>query len=237
MSREIKEDYKNLENFIESYNLKKIKENEELVNFLKPMHKNLFALMTFFVELEYQNKNHSLMDSGSIEYLKESISDMGQSLFCWIQGAYKPSSFLLRSSIETFIKSLAGMEENSIFTEKSMYKVFNIAKNTFFFNNGIELYEKIHNSYKLLCEVAHTASMEKMAHISALKTFPLFSKNNATLLSIEFCKLSTAILSLLYINYYSLVCKMHHKNMNNFMKAIPKNIKKTVNEEMANKTN
>lgn len=128
MSREISDDLKLLEQFIRDFNLSGVSGNQELINKVKPMHKKLYSLMTFVVEVDHVNATQSVISENGLNFLKESISDLGQALFCWIQGAYKPSSLILRSSIETFIKSISGEEILSVYQEKSMYKVFDIAK-------------------------------------------------------------------------------------------------------------
>ena len=127
MTREISADFQILEEFIQKFNLSTIAGNQELLRQIKPMHKKLYSLMTFVVEVSYSNKNGNLFTDNGLRYLKESVSDLGQALFCWIQGAYKPSNLILRSSIETFIKSISGEKEPTIYKEKSMYKVFDIA--------------------------------------------------------------------------------------------------------------
>ena len=102
MTREITADYNKLECFIKKFKLKIVLKEKQFAKGLKPMHKNLFSLMTFYVELEHNNQSLAIIDKKCLSYLQEAVSDLGQSLFCWIQGAYKPSCFMLRSSIETF---------------------------------------------------------------------------------------------------------------------------------------
>ena len=224
MSREISADFKILTSFIDKFELSIILKEQDLLDNMKPMHKKLFALMTFISEIDQKNDEHKIFSQKGLDYLKESISDMGQSFFCWSQGAYKPSNLILRSSIETFVKAIAGQEDISIYSEKNMYKVFELAKNTNYFSSGYcqPFFAKIYSSYKDLCQVVHTAGLTNMSHISALKTFPLFSKREALSFSKEFIELATQMLCVIYVNFFGFIHIMHHKNQSNFILSIPK---------------
>lgn len=234
MSREIVQDYNTLEEFIKNFSLVSILKNPELKEIMKPMHKKLFALMTFVAEVEYKNAELNILSSDGLNYLKESISDMGQALFCWIQGAYKPSNLILRSSIETFVRAIAGQENLGAFSEKSAYQLFELAKKTSYFNSELckSFFETIYSKYKDLCEIVHTGSSANMTHISALKTFPNFSSMQAQSVCRDFILISTVMLSVIYINFSKFIHSMHHKNQNNFFRAIPRLTKRKINENL-----
>ncbi|MCP4744884.1 MAG: hypothetical protein GY874_01910 [Desulfobacteraceae bacterium] len=233
MTKEISQDFKRLSIFIEQFDLENIANKPEFLNILKPMHKKLFAMMTFIVEVEQKNSELNILSEYSLNYLKESVSDIGQSLFCWIQGAYKPANLILRSSIETFVRAVAGQEKHEIFSEKNAYKIFEIAQTTTCLNSAIskEFFDIIHHRYKDLCKIVHTGNFAVMAHISALRTFPLFANEEAKKVGKDFIDISTGMISLVYINYYKFIHKMHYKNNNNFLCAIPRSTKKKINTE------
>ncbi|HDL00790.1 MAG TPA: hypothetical protein ENH23_00970 [candidate division Zixibacteria bacterium] len=232
MSREIAEDFVNLGVFIEEFNLSGIAKNSELLERMKPMHKKLFALMTFVAELEQKNTELKVLSPDGLNYLKESVSDMGQALFCWIQGAYKPANLILRSSIETYVRAIAGQNNKDIFTEKSVYIVFDMAKESSYFNAEMsrEFFDSIHSKYKELCKIVHTGSAASMSHISALKTFPIFSTIEAQSVCRDFVIISTGMLSIIYINFFKFIHTMHPHNQNNLFCSIPKSTKRKVNE-------
>lgn len=234
MSREISKDYGSLEVFVGDFNLSNIANEDDFNRKMKPMHKKLFSFMTFVAEIEQKNNELHILTDESLNYLKESVSDMGQALFCWIQGAYKPANLILRSSIETFVKAIAGQEKTEIFSEKSMYRVFELAQDTSFFSSQYcqVFFGSIHSAYKDLCKIAHTANFANMAHISALKTFPLFSAEAAQSFSRDFIKISTMILSVIYVNFFKFIHTMHHKNQLNFFSSIPKATKREINENL-----
>lgn len=229
MTREIALDFNSLQDFIGAYNLAGLVQAEYVAQ-LKPMHKKLFALMTITAEIEHNNKQNKLFPALSEMYLKESVSDIGQSLFCWVHGAYKPANLILRSGIETFIKAIASQEIPEIVNEKSMYAVFDSARNTSFFSSELGKYyfAKIHQSYKRLCGIVHTAGPSNMANISALKAFPVFSKANATSVCQDVVTILTAIISIMYVCFYKFIPKMHPKNQLNFLSSIPRSTKKKI---------
>lgn len=234
MSREIAKDYETLECFITQFDLSSIAENGDIFNRLKPMHKKLYSYMTIIAEIEHKNQVLQTLSDESLSYLKESVSDMGQALFCWVQGAYKPANLILRSSIETFIRAIAGQENTEIFLEKSMYRVFEIAQGTSFFSNELSqiFLSNIHSTYKDLCKIVHTADLDNMAHISALKAFPLFSVEKSQSFSRDFMKISTMFMSVIYVNFFKFIHTMHHKNQINFLSSIPIDTKRKINEKL-----
>ena len=189
MTREIKADFQDLIEFIKSYELHTFLQNDYFT-LLKPVHKKFFSLMTITVEIEFNTPKLDILPNEGLVYLKESVSDIGQTLFCWIHGLYKPSNLLLRSGIETFIKSLSSIEEPNILYEKSVYKVFEIAKNTSFFSSelGNYYFGKLYFIYKELCKIVHSAGLSTMSQITALNTFPNFSFDHASLITNDLIK-------------------------------------------------
>lgn len=233
MSREINQDYESLEKFISEYQLEGVL-NEDFILQLKPIHKRLFALMTITAEIEHHNKTHKVLPTESLIYLKESVSDIGQALFCWVLGAYKPALLIVRSSIETFVKSISFQEIPDILNEKSMYNVFDEARKTSFFSSGLGDYyfQKIHSEYKDLCKTVHSADQSKMAHINALKTFPIFTLKDASNVSKNIVNILTSLISLLYVCFFTFIPLMHPKNQINFLSTIPKSTKQKINDQL-----
>lgn len=234
MEYEIKKDFVDLEEFIKNYSLSDIAGNIEMLDKLKPMHKKLYSMMTFIIEIEMQNKAIKLLNADSLNYFKESVSDLGQVLFCWIHGAYKPANLILRSGIETFIRATSGNGNRLVFSEKSVYKMFDMAKETQFYKSNLakDIFEKLYSEYKDLCQIVHTSGISNMAHLSALKTFPLFSTKESQNISITFNKVCSLMLIVIYSNYYKFIHMMHHKNQKNFLDSIPASIKGKVNSNI-----
>ena len=72
-----------------------------------------------------------------------------------------------------------------------------------------------------------------MSQISALKTFPHFSIENASLIKKDVVNVLTMMISIMYVCFFSFIHKMHPKNQMNFLCAIPGSTKKKVNEKMS----
>ena len=52
MSREIKKDFENLVEFVKSYDLKHLPENERFIFFVSKTHKKYFSYLTMIAELQ-----------------------------------------------------------------------------------------------------------------------------------------------------------------------------------------
>jgi hypothetical protein len=226
MSRLIKPDFQNLLKFIDEYSLSSFKNNQNIISFLSNVHKKYYAFMALISELDNTNKNDGskLLIDKQRDYLLESLSDVGNSIFLMINGAYKPSKLMLRSSIETFLKGLSIDELTDIDKEKKIYKMFDNIKATTFFN--IEprksLFNELNQSYGELSKDIHTATKKEMQHTSSLNYFPTKSEK-------EFKTISETS-SLLISNYITLVCfkfnlefhQIHHGNKKIILESIKK---------------
>lgn len=135
MSREIRHDFESLKVFFTEYNLTGFESNIKLVGLISKMHKKYFSILTFTAELKDQSssKTEPHISADQISFLTETCSDLGNSLFCLVHGAYKPAKLILRSSIETFLKAFCQDEIPDISKEKSVYSLFDKVKLLFFF--------------------------------------------------------------------------------------------------------
>ena len=231
MNREISEDFFLLRKFISEFNLEDVLKNDKFIHQIKPMHKKLYSYMTFIAEVDHRNPDEHIYSDNGIDYLKESVSDLSQAFFCWVQGAYKPANLILRSSIETFIKASVGEEQVDIYQQKSMFKVFEMSTHASCFDSDLckKSLSSLHSTYSILCEFAHSAYAHNLAQVSALRCFPSFDINESTSFYNNFINIISNILSTLYINNYRFVHTMHPKNCNNFLSGLPSSTKKMVN--------
>lgn len=183
MSRLLKEDFKELCNFIKDYGLSGILANKDAKACLSSYHKKYFAYLIIVEVLHHALGDRNLQNKPTkqqYEYLQESCSDVGQAFFLLFHGCYKGAKLLLRSSIENFLKSVSMDEDSSIITTKSVYEVFDKAKAISVFNGSKrQLHSLLHNEYALLCQDVHTANQKHMASISAMSHFPSFLPNEA----------------------------------------------------------
>ncbi|WP_347159414.1 hypothetical protein [Pontibacter chitinilyticus] len=229
MSREINEDFSSLVAFLKGYNLTSLAINEDFLKIISQLHKKYFAYLTFIAELTYLQKKGqaTALSVKQIEFITESCSDVGSSIFVMTQGAYKASRMMLRSSIETFIKGFNLDEIPDLDSEKSVYAIFDKVKALSFFQiePNKALLESIHQDYKLLCKDTHTATALNMRHITAMKYFPSFDIAEATQLKEFSIRLVSNYNTLLGIKYNSLFHLMHYKNKENILESIQRKFK------------
>ena len=135
MSRRVKDDFGKLIEFFGSYSIEPNIKNTEFQTFLSTYHKRYFAYLTFIAELsQYQSKALlSGLNDSQYRFYAESCSDCGLALFDSVNGNYKGSRLLQRSSIENFMKAISLDEDTTIDQEKSVYTLFDRAKAISFF--------------------------------------------------------------------------------------------------------
>jgi hypothetical protein len=218
MSREINKDFNHLKTFIENYSVKSLFSEDEFEEIISQYHKKYYAFLTLLAEFQ------GIVDEGQYEYLLESCSDAGTSLFHIFHGAYKSSKLILRSSIETFLKGFAKDSYPDIIEETSMFEIFKNIKNIDYFNHDFiyPIIEKIHQIYKDLCKDVHTAEKINMENISALNHFPKFSVAESKKITDFSSKLIKSYISLLCYKYNSNFHSIHYKNKDIIKQGIPK---------------
>lgn len=231
MSRELSADFEKLKKFILDYNLSDNAKKREFDSRLIIMHKKLFGYLTFLSELEFVNSKENLIIEESLIYLKECGSDLAQALFCWINGAYKPATFMLRSSIETFLKGLAGNKDKSIFIEKSMYKVLELAESSSYFNDiATNYFVVLKDNYRQLCITTHSGDITAFNPLSTLKLLPIYDLKLAKQFSNYYVTILDNMLGTVFMNFYTFIYKMHPYNQINFFETLTNSMKNEVIE-------
>lgn len=225
MSREISNDYKELIDFFKQYSISKVALEKDYISIISRVHKRYFIYLTIVTELAFLSKNIPLTPTfinNQLDYLKESCSDIGNAIFCLINGSYKPANLILRSSIETFLKGFNSDEYTDIVSEKSVYKIFNNTKALPIFQDEPfkTSINEIHQIYVKLCEETHTADVLNMAHITSMNYFPKFDKRKAEEIADNITKLINNYTSLLLLKYSNYYHKMHYKNKQNILSII-----------------
>lgn len=228
MSRRINEDFVLLKQFIEDYQISQdnlsSKQNEKY----KSMHKKLFGFLVFTAEFKEQNIN-----SNSNIFFEETSSDLMLSLFCAIQGMYKPAKLQLRCGVENFLKALLVINTPQIVTETSVYTIFDVAAEDKHFSGkiGDMVLQKIHNDYVCLCHTVH-GDISMMHPLSALSLLPEYDK---TLLD-EFVNMYIGCveqyLKILYLNYPYVLDRMHPYNKQDVLDTMAKKTKAEVVVEL-----
>lgn len=235
MSRESKSDLKYLLDFIDNYSLKHIIADVDFNQSTKQQHKRYFAYLTYIAEIQnyIDDLNYPVVfKEKQLSYIKESCSDMGTSFFSTFHGNYKSSKLLLRSSIETFFKGFCLGEVSNIDTETSMFRMFDTIKGLDFFSKNpltLKIFNKIHQSYKLLCQDVHTATIHNMANISAMSYFPSFNKLEAESVCKYTIELIPCYLILLLLKYNTQFHRFHHINKEIIIEPISKSYRRKIN--------
>lgn len=201
MSRLISKDFDELLDFVRTYSLSEVLENKKFIQVLSTCHKKYFAYLILIEKLHHV-KDENKMPESQYDFLQESCSDIGQAFFLLFHGCYKGAKLLLRSSIENFLKGICMDEDSSLSKTKSVYEIFDKAKVTMAFaENKIELHDKIHNTYAILCQDVHTADKTHMSSITALDDFPSFEEEEALIVTDFILSLVPIYITLLAIKF------------------------------------
>ncbi len=236
-------DLEALLNFLNSYELKPILENEGLIFTVKRIHRVYFGLITFMGEFEMisNSDNHSnKLAINNLKYLREVCSDLGHAFFCNVQGTYKGAGMLLRSSLEGLWKVVISSKEKVIFGRRDHgHKLKERAKKAYLRDIFIKqiLDEMYENHYSPLSEIVHTTHTKQMEQTSALNYFPKFAESHSQKVETHFVKLC---------QYYTLICcliyrefflQMHPANQRIVLNGIAPNYRSIVLGDAVSKEN
>lgn len=235
MTRECAADFCKIKKYIDEYRISGNLAKPEYVSDLKVIHKCYFGAITWNAELLhnkilflsiYENCNEEI-----VYRLAEVVSDLGSSLFNWSNGNYKASKIMLRVAVENFIRAVSAIEDKTQLTEKNVYQLFDKAsiQSNLNSNNTIKTcYEGLHADYKLLCEDAHTATIQNMQHLTSLADLPSFGKEKSKSTSKIYIRITKNISSIFCILFNGFYHKMHHRNKENILNSLDRNIKPIV---------
>jgi len=221
MSRAIKDDFKTLLDFIDKYSIDSLKKDEQFLVYLSQMHKKYYAFMALV--FEFENSIPKIFNIKQSNFLLESVSDVGNSLFLAINGAYKPARLMLRSSIETFLKGFTIDALPNIDQEMIINKMFEDIKALPFFSDqeNKQLLNDLNDCYSTLCEDTHTARESNMQHTSSLNYFPQKSLTALKGVSKMSMRLIATFLTLLCLKFNNEYHQIHHKNHQIILENIP----------------
>lgn len=222
MPRALNEDYTDLLEFINNYSITD-KYNKGLSdNIIKPIHKSYYSTLVLLAELNHQKAKPEVSCIGAVKaqrklfwlHLSESFSELGSSFFLIINGCYKASDQVLRSSIENFIKALGSLDKTGLNQIKSVCEIFEKSGSSKFFSTdlGRQNHNKLSTLYSSLCSTVHTGDEKHMQKISSLGDFPAINIDRAKIAKknyINIAKIYTSSLSAMFPQNFH---KMHHRN-------------------------
>lgn len=236
MTRECTADFIKLEKYISDYSIScNLKENN-YVQAAKRMHKVYFSLINWHVEYKNQTEIFSKEYTSNEDILlrlSETVSDIGSSQFNWLSGSYKAARVMLRSAIENFVRALSAIEDTSLLTEKSVFKVFEKANISSVFNASITIndaYQLLHSRYATLCEDTHTATSNNMEYITSLADYPQYIVDKSDSTKDLFVSTVQHILLILCLTFNKIYHSMHHRNKENILNSIPKSYKRFIQD-------
>lgn len=231
MSRRINDDFLLLEDFITNYQLSKYNSDPEQIEKYKSMHKKLYAFLVFVAEFERQSINKN-----SDKFLSEVSSDLMLSLFCAIQGMYKPAKLQLRCGIENFIKAIIMIDTPQIVVETSVYAIFDAATKDKHFATvtGDKVRQKIRNAYTILCHTVH-GDTSVMHPLSALSLLPEYDEKFLAEFANIYIGCVEHYLEIFYLNYPMVLDNMHPYNKQDVLDAMSKKTKSEVIHELYEK--
>jgi|GEM_PF-2957200 len=231
MNNYIRDDASELMEYFKSYSLEANFNDSKFTEDYKIVHKKIFGYLVLYCEIENQNKNIIVFNEQALFHLKESVSDILQSLFAWVNGAYKSADLLLRSSIENFNKAIIGNKNIDVFTEKSVYKIFEMAEalpeyQKEVLNNSFAV--TLHRVYAELCKSTHTATSADMEHITALRLLPKYDRNQSNEYKNSIIALIDSFLGFFLANQAEIIHRMYRKNSDTIFDVLPRNVIKDI---------
>ncbi|WP_345879172.1 hypothetical protein [Shewanella algae] len=237
MTRECLADFGKVREYINGYRISNNLNHKEYLDSLKKMHKYYFSCITWCAELNHKKDevselNNNINDDIVIR-LSETVSDLGSALFNWTNGNYKTSRVMLRVAIENFIRAISSIEEKSQITEKSVYRVFEVASSQNIFNHPTnpsvkECYNKLKEIYKELCKDTHTATKLNMEQLTSLADLPTYQQEKSLKSSEVYSNSIKCINFIFCIVFNKFFHTMHHRNRENILNGISRDLKASI---------
>ncbi|MBL4781417.1 MAG: hypothetical protein JKX92_04160 [Porticoccaceae bacterium] len=223
MSRSLKDDYNSLLEFIDGYSLKNTYNEKGLSEIIKPLHKGYYSALALLAELHHQDvKPYSSCEKKYVDkqreifwlHLSESFSELGSAFFLILNGCYKASDQVMRSSIENFIKAQGSLDNVGLTTMKNVYEIFEISKISSFFSTeiGRNIFQELSRLYSDLCSSVHSGTEQDMQGISALGDFPAIDLDRAKIANKNYLKIIKFYVSSLSVMFSEGFHGMHHIN-------------------------
>ncbi|RON01306.1 hypothetical protein [Pseudomonas brassicacearum] len=232
MTRECTHDFTALQDYISNYSIAENLSDRSYVDAMKSMHKCYFSAITWHAEISSRKEeiNAEIQTFTSDVWLRisETVSDLGASLFNWINGSYKTSRIMLRAGIENFIRAVGAIEDPTQLKEKNVFKLFESSASLEIFNKHAAIkgsFSQLHADYKILCGDTHTASFENMDQLSSLDGLPVYRKKKAGETKDIFVRTTKNLTLMICLLFNKFFHTMHHRNQENILNTVTKSMK------------
>lgn len=232
MTRECRSDFVALKKYIGQYSISNNLRDDAFLEPLKNMHKYYFSMVTWDAEMQQRSGDILLAYKDCTDEMlfriSESVSDMGASLFNWMNGSYKTSRIMLRVAIENFIRSISAIEDKSQLSEKNVYSLFEKAAGMAIFSSNQVIkhaFNQLHSDYKTLCKDTHTTTAANMEQMTSLAGLPVFKKQKAENCKVIYVRVAGNISCIFCIIFADVYHEMHHRNRENILNSMSKKIR------------
>jgi hypothetical protein len=234
MVRALDSDFKILCEFVENYSLEHVPLNDDSRQCLRAGHKVYLPLLSIWSRCQLLASSDKFTIAGScvsaqsdiFSLFREAISDVASGYFCCVHGAFKPAHMALRSSIENFLRMMAGSFNSEALVTTSVYELFEMAKSTAPFSAGSKRFlADLKKEYSELCKFTHSASIGHMSGIHALEHFPAFDIDKFVTWNRHAFVVCRSIACALFVASPNIYLKAHYRNKELFDLLIPTRIR------------
>lgn len=224
-----------LRDYVDQYDISANLTENAFLESLKNMHKCYFSMITWNAEMVHSEADflfvYPTCTKEIISRISEAVSDIGSSLFNWINGGYKASRIMLRAAIENFVRSVSALDDPTQLTEKNVYSLFEKADGLAVFNASKtvkDAFDQLHSDYKLLCQDTHTTTAVNMEHMTSLAGLPTFKKHKAENCRDIYVRVARNISCIFCLTFSACYHQMHHRNRENILNCLPRKMRPIV---------
>jgi hypothetical protein len=217
--------------FLENYSLREtIVDNKPLKALVRSLYKRHHALLVWHVNLEQREiwEGNTTKDTAFRQHLKESTSDVCQSILVFSQGLYKPSYLMLRSAVENFLKCVAIAENQAVLSLTSVFDLMAVVKDTPAISGSANLrtsFRNLRRIYAELCSYVHSSDHEFMSLTAYLGEYPGFD-NIKSADYVKSCRSAiVSMCSMLTLLFPTRLREFHHRDLDFVADILPKNVK------------
>jgi len=215
VSAKINDDFEQVKSFLSTYGLSSLVGNASYIAELKRAHKRYFGALTLIAEIDTQLPAKRTKRLGTtVDYFKESVSDLNSALFCLATCAHKPGRVMVRSALETTAKGILATESLALLRQKSVFSIVKEARATKYCKESLPrtYFDRLTTLYSELCKDVHTASHENMAMITALNNYATYDSAKSHALEEVLVDAARIIASLQAMYFHNQYNSMHFSN-------------------------
>ncbi|MBV9859719.1 MAG: hypothetical protein JO038_06420 [Alphaproteobacteria bacterium] len=225
--------------FLERYSLSGvIQDNKPFGTLLRSLYKRHYGLLIWHADLEKGEiwKDNIEKNAAFRPYLKETASDVSQSILLFAQGLYKPAYLMLRSAVENFVKCIGIAEDQEVLSLKSAFDLMAIVRDAPAVKRSANLgalFGRLRRIYKELCGYVHSSEHQYLSLTSYIGVYPKFHSEQASKYA-KMCRdVLASICGALTLLFPSRFRELHHRDADLIGDILPKQVKHEVHANVA----